>query len=336
MKKGIMIIDSSNWGFAASSKKQLTVGDQDTQGVYYFLNMLRSAVSMFPVLTPVMVNDGRSWRYDFYPDYKASRDKEAVTKNEIEQKRVRLSYRSQKPLINKACELLGVRQMFSLNLEADDLAAILVKRYEGTDKRILLMSGDKDWIQLVRPYVTWMDVINDRRVGSATLAVKNKHTESIGLGYDDKKTGEWISVKNGQQWLECKALMGDKSDEIGGVGGIGDVGGIALLHKFGSVGNFLNQYADGTIDAAKVPKKLRDFADFNEKQEIFRRNMILMDLISTSFPKARGLKVVAGNFDLEGFTDFCHEWSFQSFLTSIEDWTAPFAAQAHNKEKEAA
>lgn len=330
MSKGFMIIDSSNWGFAAASKTQLSVGEQDTQAIYGFIRSLRAAMCMFPQLTPICVNDGRSWRYDFYPEYKASREKPAETKNEIEQLRVRNSYKSQKLLINKALELLGVRQMFALNLEADDLAAMLVKRWEGTENRILLMSGDKDWIQLVRPYVTWMDVINDRRVGSQTMAVKNKHTESIGLGYEDK-AGDWISVKNGRQWLECKALMGDKSDEIGGVGGIGEKGGIWLLNKFGSVAEFLNQYTDGTIDAKNVPKKLRDFADFNEKQEIFRRNMILMDLNSEHIPKPRGMTLKTGKFDLAGFTDFCHEFEFQSLLTDIEGWTAPFNPESEER-----
>lgn len=328
-----MIIDGSNWGFAASSTRVLKVGEQETQGVYGFIRSLRASIEAFSILTPIVVNDGVSWRHNAFPEYKANRGKAPETKAEIEQQRIRLSYRSQKPLINKALELLGVKHMVALNLEADDLAAILVRRYKGSDKRILLMSGDKDWIQLINPNVSWFDVINDRRVGAKTMGEKNKSTESIGLGYDDKKTGEWISVSNGRQWLECKALMGDKSDEIGGVGGIGEKGGIWLLNKYGSVGAFLSQYTDGTIDAKKVPKKLRDFADLGDKQVIFRRNMMLMDLNSPAIPKPEGLKISAGKFDLDGFAALCEELMFKSILTDVEKWAAPFAALAAREEE---
>ena len=321
MSKGLMLIDESNWGFAATATKRLSVGEQDTHAVFGFIRRLRDMVRQYPILEPIVLADGISWRYDAFAEYKGSRDKTPTTKNEIEQAEIRKSFRSQKRLIGEALKLLGVRRMAALNWEADDLAAFLVKRYAGK-KRIMLLSGDKDWIQLVREGVTWMDLINDRRLGAKSFATQSATTEKIGIGF--VRNGEWIGLKRPEQWADAKCLMGDKSDEIEGVGGIGAVGAIELLAQWGSVENFCNSVIDKTIDINKLPKKLADFASSEEKMIRFARNKMLMDLESPKIPAANGLTLTSPTFDRDGFETFCREWMFDSILTSFDTWVEPF------------
>lgn len=322
MNAGFMLIDASNWGFAASSMKRLSVGDQDTQGAFGFIRRLRESVAQYPMLTPIILNDGISWRYDAYADYKGDRNKPAVTKNEIAQAEIRKSYKSQKKMINDAVDLLGVRRMFALNMEADDLAAITVRRY-ADKKRIVLMSGDKDWIQLVGKNVVWVDLINNRRIGFNTFGTKTPSTESVGIGFE-RKSGEWVGLTRPDQWAEVKSLQGDKSDSVTGVGGIGEKGAVEFIVKYGSVNNFFNGFLDKSIDPEKLPAKFREFAISEQKHDIYRRNMQLMDLNSSAIPVPNGLTLTKPSLDEAGFEAFCRKWMFQSILTGGSEWLAPF------------
>ena len=125
-----------------------------------------------------------------------------------------------------------------------------------------------------------------------------------------------------RQWLEVKAIKGDISDEIGGVGGIGDKGAIELINTYGSVNTFNNSALEGTLKDA--PKKFRDFAEQTEKQDIFARNMNLMDLNSPNIPKPENLTITKGELNLAQFEKFCRALCFQSMLTDLKGWCEPF------------
>ena len=321
MNKGLMLIDESNWGFAAASTKRLSVGEQDTHAVFGFIRRLRQIIAQFPILEPICLADGISWRYSAFADYKAGRDKPPETKQEILLAEVRKSFKSQKLLLIEALKLLGVRRMHALNMEADDLAAILVARYADS-KRILMLTGDKDWLQLIRPSASWMDVIHERRIGFKTFAERTPSTEGVGLGFDRK--GEWIGISRPDQWADVKCLMGDVSDEVPGVGGIGEKGAIELVRQYGSVYNFFNAVMDKSIDPKDLPKKFRDLALSEEKHDIFRRNEMLMNLETTRRPQPNGLTLSSPKLDKEGFRQFCTDWMFQSILTDFDNWVAPF------------
>jgi len=336
---GYLLIDGSNLAFACTATRKLSVGSQETQGVYGFLRSLRPLVASYSMLTPIVLWDAASWRYKVFPEYKASRKLTPTSKIELELAHVRASLKTQLPFLKKALEALGVRQMSALNMEADDLAGILVQRYVGTGKKIMLISGDGDWIQLVQPGVGWFHALEDRRLSHATLsnrlgwkpgyekphAKTGKMTKVPGsLGYvpDGSLIPGFIPVPSGRAWLEMKALMGDTSDDIPGVGGIGDKGALELVTQFGSVGAFLNQSVDGTLP--ELPKKFKDFAESNEKQAIFDRNMVLMELGSKFAPQPINLAINHGSPSDADFGSLCRDLSFQSLLTNLPEWVEPF------------
>jgi 5'-3' exonuclease len=311
--RGILLIDGMSIAHAANANKPLAVGDQPTQAVFGFLRSLRLSVSKFPTFTPLIAWDGASWRNNFYADYKVSRNKFPEKKYEIEQAATKAQLKSQKTFIRQALGHLGVRQIAAWNLEADDIAGIVVKRKtEGT--RILMISGDKDWVQLIRPQVGWFDPIRDVSITPGTLY-------------------ERLGVKTPRAWLECKALMGDPSDNIPGVGGIGEKGAKELLNTYGSVVEFRNMVIDKTIKVETLPKKFRELAEAEEKHEIFLRNMRLMDLNHPDIPAPVQLTISSNKqFSLEAFHDLCTELQFNSIVRDLETWCAPFCAHVNNEE----
>ena len=302
-KAGYLLIDASNIAYAAQAGKKLTVHDMEVQALYNFLRTMRAVSAKFALYTPIVLWDGTSWRKKYFTDYKASRTKEAKSKHEIAREQERAALKKQMPLIRKALNTLGVRQVIALNLEADDLAGILVRRYEEQGKRCLMISGDKDWAQLVSETTTWLDPIRGTRI---TLA-----------NYE-----EILGVKTPYEFIQVKALMGDSSDNIPGVGGIGEVGAKELINTYGSVNSFISQLLDGTLK--KVPKKFSDFANDETKMINFGRNMNLVDLNSQGIPAPFGLKVYKEQLDKEAFREFCEAYAFQSILKSLDAFCEAF------------
>jgi 5'-3' exonuclease len=201
------------------------------------------------------------------------------------------------------------------------------------DKKLVMISGDKDWVQLLRPNVVWIDPMRDARLTSKNISTR--------LGYVPEKgrfsvcksedVTDFIGVPSPRAWLEIKALMGDISDNIPGVGGIGPRGAIDLITTYGSVGSFFNQVADKTINVGALTKKLRDFATSEEKHDIFRRNMQLMDLSSPERPEWINPKIVHGAIDPDKFSDFCKRMLFNSIVKDLDGWLEPFTGNMMEK-----
>lgn len=303
---GYCLIDGNNVGFAAQSANRLSVGGQDTQAIYGVLRTIRQIAMTHAMLTPIVLWDGVTWRKSVYADYKANREKEATSAHDHQVKAMRASYRSQRPHITRGLRHLAVPQMIAMNLEADDLAGMLVKKARADKKKVILISGDKDWLQLVGPGVSWHDPIRDKRVN---------------LGNFQEQTG----YANPRQFLEGKALQGDASDNIPGVGGIGEKGAQAILAKWGSVTALMNMWIENELRDEKLPAKLVNFLNHDGPgPAAFVRNLRLMDLSGAHMPKPYGLKLDKGSFDKDAFAELCGEFAFKSILTDFNTWIEPF------------
>ncbi len=308
--KNYLLIDGPNIANAQNHMTPMRCGDQPTQAIYGFLRSMRPIMDVFRAFEPVVLWDRSSWRHHVFAEYKANRDKPAVSPHEIKTKKLKGDLKLQLPFIREGLGLLGVKQLSALNYEADDLAGLLVDRYASKGSRIMMLSADEDWIQLVRPKVAWRDPIKDRKKFITVTNIMEKQ-----------------GVPSPRAHLEVKCLMGDTGDNISGVGGIGEKGAKEFINTYGSVAAFMNQCADKTIDINKLPKKLRDFATSDEKQDLFRRNMRLMDLGTTERPAPINLKLEPGALDVPAFGKFCEQFLFNSITTKLDDWCAPFGPQ---------
>lgn len=308
--KGYLIIDGNSVGHFHNNTKPLTIGNLQVQAIYGFLRSLRSMVALYPHLQPVVLWDGASWRKVLFPDYKAIRDK-ADTENERKLLAMKETYKTQAPYIQKALRFLGVPQVKAFNYEADDLGAMLVDRYTALGMSCVMWTGDKDWIQLVGPKVTWRDV---RENGKRRITLSNFEEET--------------GCKSVQQFVEMKALTGDAGDSVPGVGGIGDKGALQFLADYGSFSDFMNMWTleKSVSDAEfkKLPKKFRDLILDESKALKFQRNIELVDLRTPARPAPINLRVDKGDPDVAKFQAFCDLLLFKSITQELDDWLRVF------------
>lgn len=306
MSRNYMIIDGNSLGHFANNGAKLTLGEMPVQAIYNFLRNLRAKMALYSSYTPVVTWDGASWRNMNYPEYKANRDKDPTSKHEVAQAAMKATYKAQVPHIKKALRFLGVTQVFAMNMEADDLGAILTDRYVAQGARVILLTGDKDWLQLVQPNVTWLDFINDRKV-----TVKNFE--------------EHTGVTTVKQFIEVKALCGDAGDNVPGVGGIGDKGAVDFIREYGSFNNFLNMCVlEKSVDISKLPKKIRLLIEDEAKAIAFERNLGLVDLRTPLRPDMLNLSIDKGEPDFEKFERFCDLLLFKSITQELRDWIRVF------------
>ncbi|MDZ4085094.1 MAG: 5'-3' exonuclease H3TH domain-containing protein, partial [Bdellovibrionales bacterium] len=152
----------------------------------------------------------------------------------------------QMPWFRKLSEALGVKCYDKLGFEADDLIGTLANRglKEGLD--VVIVSGDKDFAQMIQPGVTLYDTMKDVRYDSAAALEK--------WGVPPEKMIDYL------------ALVGDSSDNIAGVAGIGPKGAQKLLSQFSSIEDIYANLA--TVVPEGTRKKLevsRDEAILSKK-----------------------------------------------------------------------
>lgn len=302
------LFDSHAIGYAAQSGARLTVADREVQAIFGSIKSVRRYVKEHNA-RPLMLWDGKAkWRYDLFPEYKAKRGKEPDPKVQ----HMRECFRDQREDIKRGLGLLGVPSLYAEDFEADDLAGHLVKVYTKQGHEIVMITGDHDWKQLISDNCSWVNHKDGRMVHGVTF------TEDTGY-------------MNPVAFVQGKALAGDSSDEIPGVGRIGEKSAPDLLAQYGDVRTMIQRIRADVEAGRKVSKALRDFAtgEPSPKEphmtriEVFKRNVKLMNLLTG--PEPKGVQVLNRNaMDLEGFREFCREFSFQSILADFDEFTAPF------------
>src|SRR5436309_4930992 len=137
--------------------------------------------------------------------------------------------RVQLPYVKKLCEAMRMPILEMAGFEADDVIGTLAKKAAESNVEVLVVSNDKDMMQLVGRNVRTL------RTGSggakADIIVDEKKVEEI-LGVPPEKV------------IDLMALLGDTVDNIPGAKGIGEKGATELIQKYGSVENALDHAAE--------------------------------------------------------------------------------------------
>lgn len=209
--KKLMIIDGSSLVHRAFYALPLltTKGGVFTNGVYGFLTMLyRIRDQEQPDYICVAFDrKGPTIRHKEYSEYKGTRDK---TPSELSQ---------QFPILKEILQNLGIKTVDMEDYEADDIAGTLARIGEEKGMEVLLVTGDKDYLQLA----------TER---SQVLITKKGISEME--GYDKARIVQDYGI-DPKQFIDVKGLMGDKSDNIPGVPGIGEKTALKLVKEFGDM-----------------------------------------------------------------------------------------------------
>ena len=175
-----------------------------TNAALGFVNMLLKVVREESPDGVVVVFDppGGSFRNELYDAYKAGRD--AMPED----------LRTQIPLVHSLVEAQCIPILEVPGFEADDVIASLVEAMPKS-AQVLIVSTDKDLMQLVDERVTLLDGMKERR-------------------YDPAAVEERFGVPP-EKILDVRALVGDTSDNIPGVKGIGEKGAAKLIAEWGDL-----------------------------------------------------------------------------------------------------
>jgi len=188
---------------------------EPTNAVYGFVTMLRKLLrEEQPELIGVALESGKTFRSERFEGYKANR---APMPEDLA---------SQLPWIRRVLEALRIPVLELSGYEADDVLGSLACRAAEAGYEVVLVSADKDLMQLVEPRVSLYHTGRTKLYGPAEVAED--------FGVPPAKVTDVL------------ALMGDSIDNIPGVPGIGDKGAKALIQEFGSLEALLARAAEVT------------------------------------------------------------------------------------------
>lgn len=243
-EKEIFLVDGSGFIFRAyfamayGRQESMTNPDGVPVGaVYIFINMLLKLLNDYhaPYMAVIFDAARHNFRNDIYEDYKANRD--APPEDLI----------PQFALVREATEAFDIPALEMEGYEADDLIATYVKQAKAAGKKVVIVSSDKDLMQLVDEDVRMLD------------PMKNKYIT-------EKEVVEKFGVPPSKV-VDVQALAGDSVDNIPGVPGIGVKTAAQLIEEFGSLEALLERAEEikqnkrretilGNKEAAEISKKL--------------------------------------------------------------------------------
>lgn len=199
-----------------------------TNAIYGFTQMLLKVLKEHQPTYLAIVFDSKAptFRSEIYQAYKANRPPmpEALS--------------LQIPYIKKIIEGYRIATLEKEGYEADDLIATVAKKVS-PEIEIVIITGDKDILQLVNDRITVYDTMKDKKFG--IKEVKER------FGVEPEKI------------VEVMGLAGDPIDNIPGVPGIGEKTAIELIQKFGSIENLLNHLEE--VPQKKLREKLEQYGE---------------------------------------------------------------------------
>jgi DNA polymerase-1 len=233
--------------FALINRPLTTRHGENTSIAWGIANFLKRLLATHRPEYLAWVHDaGASFRDELYPDYKATREKLADD--------LQADFDTGIERVRELLRAYDIPIFAVEGYEADDVIGTMARLGAEADLNVVVVSGDKDFHQLVQPKV-WL--LNPGRGGPAAV--------------DE----QWVGMENASDRLgvpparvvDYLALVGDSSDNVPGVKGIGEKGAVELITQFGPLEEILAHVADITkkrprealeaqADAARLSKTL--------------------------------------------------------------------------------
>lgn len=279
--KNIVLVDAFNIIYRAFHGNQhglKTSSGLPTNAIYTTLNMIKNLNKKLELHEGIAIFDGSSknFRDVISVDYKANRSAmPADLKVQLEP-------------IKEGLGVLGWNYLVANGYEADDLIGSIAVKEAVKGNNVFIVSGDKDFRQIVSNKIVVLDTMNDIIFNEAMVF------EKMGINP--------INV------IDYLALVGDASDNISGVAGIGKKTAIKLINQFGNIGEIIKN-----ID--KLTGKTRDNLLIASTDGQIEKALSLVTLKLDMEMPEYNLKIK--DVDINEFNDFSNKYEFKTWIKKV-------------------
>ena len=239
----LILIDASSLiyrAYYAIPANFSTTGGLHTNAIYGFATMFRKILSGRKPERGAVVFDapGKTFRDEKFPAYKAQRP------------RMDPELREQLEWVDKLVEAHRFPRLRVPGFEADDVIGTLTRLAVAADMEVHIISGDKDFAQLISPRVRMIDTLRDVTFDPELVRKK------------------WGVLPD--KFVDLLAMMGDKVDNVPGVPGVGQKTATKLLEQYGDLDGILAHVGD------MKGKRKENFENFHD-QVLLSRELVTID-----------------------------------------------------------
>lgn len=295
----LCLVDGSGFLFRAFHALPVLTRPDGTpvNAVLGFTNMLLKLLDDLQASHVAVIFDSarKSFRNEIFPEYKANRPDppdELIP---------------QFPLVRDATRAFNVQCLEKPGFEADDLIATYARHAQAEGFDVMIVSSDKDMMQLVSDRVSMFDALKNRRIGPAEVK------EKFGVGPE--------------RVVDVQALAGDSTDNVPGVPGIGVKTAAQLIQAYGDLESLLTRASE-----IKQPKRRQSLIDFAEQARLSRELVRLRDDVPSDVTVS---ELRRQNPDPAQLLAFLDEQGFRSVMAKVQHRlaageTSPKVAPAGN------
>lgn len=284
MAKKVCLIDGSGYIFRAfyALPPLNTQDGTPVNAVLGFMNMFMRLTAKIKCDYCLVLFDAKrqNYRNEIFADYKG-------TRKEIPEELI-----PQFPIIHQAVEVLNLNHLEMEGFEADDLIATYARKALEEGDEVVVVSADKDLMQLIRPGVEFYDSMKDK------FFTPEDVKEKFGV-YPDRV-------------VDVQALAGDATDNVPGVPGIGLKTAAELVNQFGSLDEVLNHAGE-----IKQNKRRETLLANIENAKISLQLVRLKDDVNVSH-ELKDYTCKAP--DLDKVLAFADKYELKSIRPRVEKW----------------
>ena len=291
----VVLVDGSSYLFRAfhAIREMNTSSGFPTNAIRGVISMIRKLQKEFADSKIVVVFDakGKTFRNDIYPEYKANRDEPPE------------DLIPQFSIVHEAARALNISEVGIVGYEADDLIATYTRLARKKGMNVIIVSSDKDLMQLVDDNVSMFDAMKNRTIGPDEVV-------------------DYFGVPP-EKVVDVQSLAGDSTDNVPGIAGIGVKTAALLINEFGDLDSVLDR-----AEEVKQPKRRQSLIEQADAARVSRELVRLKDDV----PVEIDLKDFAKKQpDPDVLVPFLQEQGFKSIITSVESRFGPASESAKAK-----
>ena len=305
-KKTLLLVDGSSYlyrAFHAMPDLRAVPGDPTspaTGAIRGMINMMQALRREVRADYAACVFDapGKTFRDDWYPDYKAHR---SPMPDDL---------RSQVSAIHEVVQLLGWAVLTVPDVEADDVIGTLARMAARQSIEVIVSSGDKDMSQLVDEHVTIIDTMNGKKRDVAGVTAEFGVPPHLMVDY--------------------QTLVGDTVDNVPGVDKVGPKTAAKWLMQYGSLDELLVHADEIKGQAGENLRKALDWLPQGKRLVTIRTDCDL-DGHVTGLPSLASIAI--GEQQVDGLKTFYEKYGFKGLVRTLETHAVPPELIAENKQR---